>query len=75
MGPYWNSNIWHSRNIIKHAMDNIHLLTVANPIQIIVDVVINRYLENCKVIPHKMNFNWFPVVDCLLINIFNQFAA
>lgn len=29
--------------IVKHAMEIIHLLTDANPIQIIVDAVINRY--------------------------------
>ncbi|KAF5819651.1 putative ribosomal protein S5/S7 [Helianthus annuus] len=29
--------------IVKHAMEIIHLLTDANPIQIIVDSVINRY--------------------------------
>lgn len=30
--------------IVKHAMDIIHLLTDANPIQIIVDAIINRFL-------------------------------
>jgi small subunit ribosomal protein S5e len=29
--------------IIKHTMEIIHLLTDANPIQIIVDAIINRY--------------------------------
>ncbi|MCL7046669.1 hypothetical protein MKW94_007505 [Papaver nudicaule] len=48
-----NSLMMHGRNngkklmavrIIKHAMDIIHLLTDANPIQIIVDAVINRFI-------------------------------
>lgn len=30
--------------IVKHAMEIIHLLTDANPIQIIVDAIINRFL-------------------------------
>lgn len=30
--------------IVKHAMEIIHLLTDQNPIQVIVDAVINRYL-------------------------------
>jgi len=30
--------------IIKHAMEIIHLLTDQNPIQVIVDAVINRYV-------------------------------
>lgn len=47
-----NSLMMHGRNngkklmavrIVKHAMEIIHLLTDANPIQIIVDAVINRY--------------------------------
>jgi len=29
--------------IIKHAMEIIHLLTDQNPIQVIVDAVVNRY--------------------------------
>ena len=29
--------------IIKHAMEIIHLLTDLNPIQVIVDAVVNRY--------------------------------
>lgn len=46
-----NSLMMHGRNngkklmavrIVKHAMEIIHLLTDANPIQIIVDAVINR---------------------------------
>ena len=48
-----NSLMMHGRNngkkllavrIIKHAMEIIHLLTDQNPIQVIVDAVINRYL-------------------------------
>ena len=47
-----NSLMMHGRNngkklmavrIIKHAMEIIHLLTEQNPIQVIVDAVINRY--------------------------------
>lgn len=47
-----NSLMMHGRNngkklmavrIIKHAMEIIHLLTDQNPIQVIVDAVINRY--------------------------------
>jgi small subunit ribosomal protein S5e len=47
-----NSLMMHGRNngkkimavrIIKHTMEIIHLLTDANPIQIIVDAIINRY--------------------------------
>lgn len=50
-----NSLMMHGRNngkklmavrIVKHAMEIIHLLTDANPIQIIVDAVINRYIYN-----------------------------
>lgn len=46
-----NSLMMHGRNngkklmavrIVKHAMEIIHLLTDANPIQIIVDAIINR---------------------------------
>ncbi|XP_042400299.1 40S ribosomal protein S5-like [Zingiber officinale] len=46
-----NSLMMHGRNngkklmavcIIKHAMEIIHLLTDANPIQIVVDAIINR---------------------------------
>ena len=29
--------------IVKHAMEIIHLLTDLNPIQVIVDAIINRY--------------------------------
>lgn len=53
-----NSLMMHGRNngkklmavrIIKHAMEIIHLLTDQNPIQVIVDAVINRYrLMNCN---------------------------
>lgn len=32
--------------IVKHAMEIIHLLTDANPIQVIVDAVVNRYAYN-----------------------------
>lgn len=32
--------------IVKHAMEIIHLLTDLNPIQVIVDAVINRYSKN-----------------------------
>ncbi|KAJ0028317.1 hypothetical protein Pint_36303 [Pistacia integerrima] len=47
-----NSLMMHGRNngkklmavrIVKHAMEIIHLLTDQNPIQVIVDAVINRY--------------------------------
>ena len=47
-----NSLMMHGRNngkklmavrIIKHAMEIIHLLTDQNPIQVIVDAVINRF--------------------------------
>lgn len=49
-----NSLMMHGRNngkklmavrIIKHAMEIIHLLTDLNPIQVIVDAVINRYVR------------------------------
>ena len=30
--------------IVKHAMEIIHLLTDLNPIQVIVDAIINRYV-------------------------------
>lgn len=49
-----NSLMMHGRNngkklmavrIIKHTMEIIHLLTDQNPIQVIVDAVINRYLN------------------------------
>ena len=47
-----NSLMMHGRNngkklmavrIIKHAMEIIHLLTDANPIQVIIDAIVNRY--------------------------------
>ena len=47
-----NSLMMHGRNngkkimavrIIKHTLEIIHLLTDANPIQVIVDAIINRY--------------------------------
>ena len=47
-----NSLMMHGRNngkklmavrIIKHTMEIIHLLTDLNPIQVIVDAVVNRY--------------------------------
>lgn len=50
-----NSLMMHGRNngkklmavrIIKHAMEIIHLLTDLNPIQVIVDAVINRFASN-----------------------------
>lgn len=49
-----NSLMMHGRNngkklmavrIVKHAMEIIHLLTDQNPIQVIVDAVINRFLD------------------------------
>lgn len=48
-----NSLMMHGRNngkklmavrIVKHAMEIIHLLTDLNPIQVIVDAIINRYI-------------------------------
>ena len=48
-----NSLMMHGRNngkkllavrIIKHAMEIIHLLTDQNPIQVIVEAVVNRYV-------------------------------
>jgi hypothetical protein len=48
-----NSLMMHGRNngkklmavrIVKHAMEIIHLLTDQNPIQVIVDAIINRYV-------------------------------
>ena len=47
-----NSLMMHGRNngkkvmavrIIKHTLEIIHLLTDANPIQVVVDAIINRY--------------------------------
>lgn len=49
-----NSLMMHGRNngkklmavrIVRHAMEIIHLLTDLNPIQVIVDAVVNRYLS------------------------------
>lgn len=49
-----NSLMMHGRNngkklmavrIVKHAMEIIHLLTDLNPIQVIVDAIINRWLK------------------------------
>ena len=36
--------------IIKHAMEIIHLLTDLNPIQVIVDAVVNRYTNENEAI-------------------------
>lgn len=54
-----NSLMMHGRNngkklmavrIVKHTMDIIHLLTDLNPLQVIVDAIINRYLFSlCKI--------------------------
>lgn len=65
-----NSLMMHGRNngkklmavrIVKHAMEIIHLLTDLNPIQVIVDAVVNRYGDNV------VEF-FSPVVDnCLLM--------
>jgi small subunit ribosomal protein S5e len=50
-----NSLMMHGRNngkkvmavrIIKHTLEIIHLLTDANPIQVVVDAIINRYSLN-----------------------------
>lgn len=38
--------------IIKHAMEIIHLLTDLNPIQVIVDAVINRYRKSINLFYH-----------------------
>ncbi|XP_042386716.1 40S ribosomal protein S5-like [Zingiber officinale] len=55
-----NSLMMHGRNngkklmavcIIKHAMEIIHLLTDANPIQIVVDAIINRGSTPCSCKP------------------------
>lgn len=52
-----NSLMMHGRNngkklmavrIIRHAMEIIHLLTDLNPIQVIVDAVVNRYVGGCQ---------------------------
>ena len=54
-----NSLMMHGRNngkklmavrIIKHAMEIIHLLTDLNPIQVIVDAVVNRYTNEKEAI-------------------------
>lgn len=54
-----NSLMMHGRNngkklmavrIIKHAMEIIHLLTDLNPIQVIVDAVVNRYTNENEAI-------------------------
>lgn len=54
-----NSLMMHGRNngkklmavrIIKHAMEIIHLLTDLNPIQVIVDAVVNRYTNKNEAI-------------------------
>lgn len=61
-----NSLMMHGRNngkklmavrIVKHAMEIIHLLTDQNPIQVIVDAVINRY-EN---LIYVMFISWVKV--------------
>lgn len=58
-----NSLMMHGRNngkklmavrIIKHAMEIIHLLTDLNPIQVIVDAVINRYRKSINLFYHQM---------------------
>ena len=68
-----NSLMMHGRNngkklmavrIVKHAMEIIHLLTDQNPIQVIVDAVINRYPNLIYVIwmffcKNKVFKDWF----------------
>lgn len=44
--------------IIKHAMEIIHLLTDLNPIQVIVDAVINRYRKVIKSF-YRLQFCFF----------------
>jgi len=65
-----NSLMMHGRNngkklmavrIIKHAMEIIHLLTDQNPIQVIVDAVVNRYGDT------SVHFVMFPY-GCHLYN-------
>lgn len=47
--------------IIKHAMEIIHLLTDLNPIQVIVDAVVNRYTNENEAIylVQIVIFLWF----------------
>ncbi|KAK1294712.1 40S ribosomal protein S5-2 [Acorus calamus] len=69
-----NSLMMHGRNngkklmavrIVKHAMEIIHLLTDANPVQVIVDAVINSFLTDNSLFQqwtsgrcHKDRFGW-----------------
>lgn len=62
-----NSLMMHGRNngkklmavrIVKHAMEIIHLLTDQNPIQVIVDAIINRYLLIFRSCTHVWRFCW-----------------
>jgi small subunit ribosomal protein S5e len=64
-----NSLMMHGRNngkkimavrIVKHTMEIIHLLTDANPIQIIVDAIINRY----PLLPFSTR-SAFAISDCV----------
>lgn len=66
-----NSLMMHGRNngkklmavrIVKHAMEIIHLLTDANPIQIIVDAVINRSIFNNKFVNMKSEVHLLLVI-------------
>ncbi|KAG8084381.1 hypothetical protein GUJ93_ZPchr0010g9912 [Zizania palustris] len=74
-----NSLMMHGRNngkkimavrIVKHAMEIIHLLTDSNPIQIIVDAIINRF-------PIPINHFCFLIaatatLNCTLVNSFSS---
>jgi hypothetical protein len=79
-----NSLMMHGRNngkklmavrIIKHAMEIIHLLTDLNPIQVIVDAVVNRYTNEKLPIfigPLTMIISWLHDV---LLSLFNTFVT
>ncbi|CAK7339348.1 unnamed protein product [Dovyalis caffra] len=58
-----NSLQMHGRNngkklkavtIVKHAMENIHLLTDQNPIQVTVDAVVNRSVKYIGFFPYRL---------------------
>ena len=57
-----NSLMMHGRNngkklmavrIVKHAMEIIHLLSDLNPIQVIIDAIVNRYIKIAILKPVK----------------------
>lgn len=56
--------------IVKHAMEIIHLLTDQNPIQVIVDAVINRFVCNASLHGWCQHSSMHSVLICCSVPVF-----